>query len=242
MLAERRRDRVRRETYAEIKDLARRQMAADGAAALSLRNIAGRMGLTTPALYRYFDNRDALVTALIVDAYADLGAALAAADAGRPRDDVAGRLWALLLAYRAWAVAHPADYALILGNPIPGYHAPEETRPIVRRAFAPFLEALRDAWARGALTGFPAAGGGGEGGDLPPALARQLAAWQRAQGSALPPAVTELGLTVWGTIHGLVSLELFNHLQPIVGDPAALYRHYAGTLLRRLGLALPDTP
>lgn len=238
MLAERRRDRVRRETYAEIKDLARRQMAEDGAAALSLRNIAGRMGLTTPALYRYFDNRDALVTALIVDAYADLGAALAAADAGQPRGDVAGRLWALLLAYRAWAVAHPADYALILGNPIPGYHAPEETRPVVRRAFAPFLEALRDAWARGALTGLPEA----EGGDLPPALARQLAAWQRTQGFALPPAVTELGLTVWGTIHGLVSLELFNHLQPIVGDPAELYRHHARTLLRQLGLAPPDTP
>jgi len=238
MLAERRRDRVRRETYAEIKDLARRQMAENGAAALSLRNIAGQMGLTTPALYRYFDNRDALVTALIVDAYADLGAARAAAAARRPRDDHAGRLWALLLAYRAWAVAHPADYALILGNPIPGYHAPEETRPVVRRAFAPFLEALRDAWARGTLTGLPVAEAGG--GDLPPVLARQLTVWQRTQGFGLPPAVTELGLTVWGTIHGLVSLELFNHLQPIVGDPAELYRHHARALLARLGL--PDIP
>ena len=57
---ESRRDRLRTATYAEIKHLARRQMAENGAASLSLRNIAGQMGLTTPALYRYFANRDAL--------------------------------------------------------------------------------------------------------------------------------------------------------------------------------------
>ena len=81
-------------TAEEIKRVARRQMAAAGAAALSLRGIAAEMGITAPALYRYFPNRDALVTALIVDAFDALGAATreaAAAGHGSRRGAHAGR-------------------------------------------------------------------------------------------------------------------------------------------------------
>ena len=231
MLIERRRDRLRAETYAEIKELARRQMADNGAAALSLRNIAQQMGLSTPALYRYFDNRDALVTALIVESYTALGEALEHAAAFEPADDPTARLWAMLLAYRQWAVARPADYALILGNPIPGYHAPAEaTLPVVRRAFAPLFAALQDAWERGQMReGTHVA--------VPADLRSRLEGWQREQGFALPAAVAALALLVWGTVHGLVSLELFNHLQPIVGDPEPLYRRNLRSLLEQIGLS-----
>src|SRR5215211_2916846 len=104
-----RRERLRDAAYAEIKSIARRQMAEQGAAALSLRAIAAAMGVTPPALYRYYKSRDELVTALIVDAYNDMADALEAAAAAHPAADYAGRFLAVALAYRAWAIAHPAD-------------------------------------------------------------------------------------------------------------------------------------
>ena len=56
-----------------IKSTSRRLMADKGAPGLSLREVAREMGVVSSALYRYFPTRDDLLTALIVDAYNDLG-------------------------------------------------------------------------------------------------------------------------------------------------------------------------
>ncbi len=90
-----RRERVRAATIDEIKEIARRHIAEKGAAALSLRAIAREMGMTSPALYRYFASRDDLVTALIVDAYNSLADALEAARDACEEADHAGRLAAI---------------------------------------------------------------------------------------------------------------------------------------------------
>ena len=86
------------------------------------------MGMTPPALYRYFDDRDELLTALITDAYDSLGAAVA--EAVRPLDeaDLSARWFAASQAYRAWASAEPQRFALILGMPVPGYGAERRAR------------------------------------------------------------------------------------------------------------------
>ena len=139
-MATTRRERQREATSAEIKAVARRQMAADGPASLSLRGIAAEIGMTAPGLYRYFSSRDDLVTALIVDAYQSLGEAIDAAQNAAPRGDYPGRLLAAATAYRCWSLERPADFALIFGTPIPGYHAPQEvTVPVVVAAFRPFV-------------------------------------------------------------------------------------------------------
>ncbi len=75
------RARARIEVTAAIKDEARRQLAADGAAKLSLRAVARELGMVSSALYRYFPSRDDLLTALIIDAYDSLGDAAEAAHA-----------------------------------------------------------------------------------------------------------------------------------------------------------------
>src|SRR5262245_85809 len=110
-------------TSAEIKDTARRLMAEHGTAGVSIRAIARAMGLSAPSLYHYFPNRDELITALISDAFNAL-----ADELEQVRDRTAGtaaeRLMAVVLAYRSWALAHPLDFQLIYGNPIPGYVAP----------------------------------------------------------------------------------------------------------------------
>src|SRR5688572_13034800 len=105
------RDRFRAQMRQEVKDAALRQLAEGGAGALSINAIAKELGVSGPALYRYFAGRDALLTELILDAYADLTAAIS----------TARRLPDLAAAYRAWATAHPHRYRLLFGAPVPGY-------------------------------------------------------------------------------------------------------------------------
>src|SRR5204863_7108285 len=118
------RERIRAELTAEIANAARRQLAEVGAAALSLRAVARELGMASSALYRYFPSRDDLLTRLIIDGYDDLGAA------AEPADDPTappGERWrAVCRAVRTWALAHPHEYALLYGSPVPGYRAPAD--------------------------------------------------------------------------------------------------------------------
>src|SRR5271156_1560169 len=103
------RERVREEMTAEILAVASAHMARDGAAALSLRSIARDLGMAPSALYRYFDGRDALLTALILTAYEALAteAERAADKAGtgeEPGADRDAERWlAVPRALRLWA-------------------------------------------------------------------------------------------------------------------------------------------
>ena len=86
-----------------IKEAARKQIAENGAPALSLRAIARELKITAPAIYNYFPSRDALVTALIVDAYHSLAAALAESQETGEESHTA-RIKASAHAYRGWAL------------------------------------------------------------------------------------------------------------------------------------------
>ena len=99
------RERARAELTREIKEEARRQVAAEGAQGLSLRAVARQLGMVSSAVYRYYPSRDSLLTALIIDAYDSLGAAVETADAGQPRSDLRGRWRAICHSAGNWAVA-----------------------------------------------------------------------------------------------------------------------------------------
>lgn len=135
------RARYREQTRAEIKGLALRQLAAGGGGALALTRIAKEMGLSGPALYRYFSSRDDLLSALIRDAYDDAAAVMARAAVRSARGSHGGRarLHDLASAYRAWAIAEPHRYLLIQGDPVPGYVAPAATLERARAVLGPFL-------------------------------------------------------------------------------------------------------
>src|SRR5262244_2472917 len=121
------RERVRAELTREITETARRHLATDGAAGLSLRAVARELGMVSSAVYRYFPSRDDLLTALIIDGYNAIGAAVEQADGTCRRDDYHGRWLAACRAVRDWALAHPHEYSLVYGSPVPGYRAPEQT-------------------------------------------------------------------------------------------------------------------
>src|SRR5574341_2541245 len=107
-----------------IKVTAWKQIAEYGAPALSLRAMARELKITAPAIYNYFPDRDALVTALIIDAFTSFGDSQLEARDSIPEEDLTGRFRAIGIAYRNWAHIYPQRYQLIFGTPIPGYEAP----------------------------------------------------------------------------------------------------------------------
>ena len=228
-----RRERVRAATIVEIKEIARQHMVEKGAASISLRAIAREMGMTSPALYRYFDSRDDLVTALIVDAYNSLAEALEAGREAYPAGQHGDRLAAVAYAYRDWTLAHPQEYALIFGTPIPGYHAPMEiTSPAAGRAMNAILGSLDAAHRAGKLdlaNACPL---------LSPEHRERLQPWADELNFTGDLALVHLALASWGLVHGLVSLEIFGHLHPTspFEDATTLYRTEILAWLKRLGL------
>jgi AcrR family transcriptional regulator len=227
-----RRETLRNEMMEAIKDTARRQMAVNGTASISLSAIARELGVTQPALYRYYASRDDLVTALIIDAYIDLAEAMEHANQEISETAYYQRMSAILRAYRAWALQHPLDFQLIYGNPIPGYHAPEEgTTQAARRGFAVVLTVLAEAYAAGALLPQPRHQQAAD------ELLISLWAKDQEQENKLPALVAYLGVMGWYHIHGMIMLELFNHTQEIISDSDAFYNFEIDSLLASLGMA-----
>lgn len=202
-----------------IKTAAWEQIAVESASALALRAIARKVGITAPAIYHYFADRDALVTALIIEAYTSLGDSQLAARDAVPAEDLGGRLLATGVAYRAWALMHPQHYQLIFGTPIPGYVAPfEQVFPSASRSFwalVSVVEAIRQA-GRLRAEGFPEAAP-----DHEPAFS----VWQSYAGGTADTLSVSVATLIWARVHGLVSLEIAGSIPPFGASGDALYRY-----------------
>jgi AcrR family transcriptional regulator len=225
------RDRARAELTAEIKDESRRQLAAGGAEALSLRAVARELGMASSALYRYFPSRDDLLTALIIDSYDALGGQVEQSVSARRAADHLGRWRAACRAVRSWALEHPHEYALIYGSPIPGYRAPRDTvEPAARIPYA-LLGVVRDCWQAGRLE--PA----GTDLALSRTMARQvdLVAGLTAMESVPRPTLAGV-LIAWTHLFGAVSFELFGHLEGVFDDKGAVFEHSINQLAHLIGL------
>ncbi len=224
------RQRVRAELTREITETARRHLATEGAAGLSLRAVARELGMVSSAVYRYFPSRDDLLTALIIDGYNAVGAAVEKAEGACRRDDHAGRWLAACRAVRHWALAHPHEYALVYGSPVPGYQAPEQTIEPASRVAAVLGKIISDAQASGALDP-PALGA-----PVPGAFAPDAARLRESVLVAVPDAIVARALATWASVFGLVSFELFGQFENVVTDRAAFFDHAAGCLGRMVGL------
>jgi len=205
-----------------IKETAWRQIAETGAAALSLRSIARELGITAPAIYNYFADRDALVTALIVDAYTSLGESQIEAIAVLPEADLKARFKALGLAYREWAITHPQRYQLIFGTPIPNYVAPDDiTFPAAANAIVPLANTVQALCSSGQLHAEHLA-------PMTPALQSMLEAWQKIQPADIE--VLYMTVVIWSRVHGLVMLEIGHHNPAVITDPGEIFRREIDTM------------
>ena len=225
------RERVRAELIREITEIARRQLATEGAAGLSLRAVAREMGMVSSAIYRYFPSRDDLLTTLIIDGYNAVGAAVEKADAAWPAEDYVGRWLAACRAVREWALAHPHEYALVYGSPVPGYQAPERTIGPASRAAAVFGKIIGDAYRAGATADLP-----GPLVAVPASFAPDAARLRDAILAGVPDEVAAGALIAWSGLFGLVSFELFGQFENVVTDRAAFFDHAAACLGRLTGV------
>lgn len=205
-----RRERVRAATITEIKRTALALMHEQGTTNVRFTDIARAMGMTPPALYRYFADRDELLTALITDGYDDLGTAVATARDAVPEVDLAGRWVAGAQAYRQWAKREPQQFALLFGLPVPGYAAPEDgsTTEAAQRAMgqlAAIFVAARQAGQLGPPRIREAS-----------AAVAECAEQKAAELGGLPAETFQAMLHTWVNVHGFIALEANGHFDWMV--------------------------
>jgi AcrR family transcriptional regulator len=220
-----RRERQRQATYAEIKELARRQLAEAGPGALSLRGIAREMGMSSSALYRYFASSDDLITALCIDAYGAVADALTIARDTEPADDAIQQWWAIGHAYRRWSLDQPADFALIFDTPIPGYQAPPEATGPAAGRFSAVLAGIYVAAV--------AAGDADPNRSQVPATIRTGPLLRTLLGDAVdrfPARYAGILLNAWASLRGYLMGEIFGSLTQLVPDTEKLYNAHLRTV------------
>lgn len=201
-----RRDRTRAATMEEIKRTALALMRDSGTAEVRFTDIARAMGVTPPALYRYFADRDELLTALVADSFDGLATALATAQNAVAEDDLGGRFLAICSAYRRWANGDPQRFALIFGAPLPSYVAPPDgaTSEAGQRALDHLAALVGDTRRLGRLAA-PLV--------EPSRPTAEGLLSQKADhcGEDLDAATYQVLLLTWSTLHGFVSLEVYGH-------------------------------
>jgi AcrR family transcriptional regulator len=228
------RARVRAEMIDEIKEAARRQLATEGAN-LSLRAIARELGVVSSALYRYFASRDELLTALIIDAYNAIGEAGERADAAiTERLDLTRRWLAVANAWREWALAHPAEYALIHGSPVPGYAAPADTIAPASRRFLVIAAIIRDGRQSGVLATPVRALT--ERSLIPAPLSAELDAVAAVLGAEAETGLTARVLIAVTELFGALNFELFGQLNNTIDERHAWFDLQARTMADLIGL------
>jgi AcrR family transcriptional regulator len=220
------RARVRAELTAEIKAIARRQLAAEGSGSLSLRAIARELGMVSSAIYRYFPSRDELLTALIIDAYNELGEVAERADALGDRDDLAGRWRRVSEAAYQWARANTAEYGLVFGTPVPGYAAPADTIAPATRFTRVLIGLLAHASRIGARPAVAVEAG--------PSVHRDLARLRTELGVDIDDVTFLAGMQIWMGLFGAITFILFGQLNNVITDVDELFAVTAEALGRQV--------
>ena len=224
------RARARAEVRAEIVAAASRQLATVGAPGLSLRAIARELGMVSSAIYRYFASRDDLLTALIIEAYDDLGAATEQSVAATAGQAPLNRWVTAASVIRGWAIEHPHDYALLYGSPVPGYAAPADTVVPGTRVTRALIRIVHDAIADGSL--------------VPPAepielSAATLGAFEFLRGELdldTTDDVVLAALAAWTQLFGHLSFELFGQTHGLIVDHDAFFLETSRLMGTRIGL------
>jgi len=232
-----RRDRVRAATTGEIKETARRILVAKGAEAVSLRAIAGEMGMTAPALYRYFSSREDLVRHVCGDIFTEIATGIRAASARAAQEsggDATAKLIAACREFRHWALAHREEFGLLFGTPLPGLE-PLHNDKIDECALdfaGSWMTLFLELWQRHP---FPVQADD----QIEPALLAQLARYIGALGVDLPAGAVLIFLRCWVRLYGMVSLEVFEHLHFALDDAAPLFEYTLAELADLVGLDYP---
>lgn len=204
------------------------QIKKEGAAALSLRSIARSLSITAPAIYNYYPDRDALVTAMIIEAFGSLAVYQAKAIEGYVETDHSEKLLALGFAYREWASKFPERYQLIFGTPIAGYVAPADvTMPAAARSLLPLMTCLQSAYSDGQL-------GLDDNIKISENLSMMYSNWRKFLQNDFSDQTLYLTIVIWAKVHGLVSLEISNQFPVFITDASLIFSSEIKGLVSRV--------
>lgn len=235
-----RRDRVRAATTAEIKQTARRILVSDGPEAVSLRAIAREMGMTAPALYRYFSSHEELVKHVIADIFTELAgdirSAIAAASA-EPGGDMVAKVYAACWEFRRWSLSHTREFGLIFATPLPGLHVQKDeiTSEGGGQFGNTFFLLMRELWRKQPFN-VPSDD------QIDPGLLEQLERYREGLGelaAGLPLGLLLVFLRCWVRLYGIVSLEVFGHLSFALDDGRPMFELMLSEMAPLVGLEYP---
>jgi len=232
-----RRDRVRAATADEIKQTARRILVAEGPEACSLRAIARKMGMTAPALYRYFDSREDLIKHVVADIFTEIADGIHAAVEAAGQDsggDMVAKLIAACGEFRSWSLGHKEEFGLLFGTPLPGLEAVHDDviDDCAAKFSGEFLALFLELWRKHP---FPVPADD----QIDPSLREQLAHYRELLGADLPLGAGLTFLRCWVRLYGMVSLEVFGHLHFALDDAAPMFEITLAELAELVGLHYP---
>jgi len=234
-----RRDRVRAATAQEIKQTARRLLVDQGTEAVTLRAIAREIGMTAPALYRYFGSHEELLRSVVGDIFTeladDLYTAIRAVSARG--GTVVEKLVAACREFRQWGLTHKPEFGLVFGTPIAGIEIDHDdfTEECGRRFGGTFLALFLELWQRAPFP-VPAED------EMDPELRRQLRDWCSALPVELPVGAGQVFLSCWIRLYGMVALEVFGHVQFALPDAEPLFEAELRDLAVKLGFGRSTAP
>jgi AcrR family transcriptional regulator len=241
-----RRDRVRAATTQEIIDTARKLVVEHGPADVSLRAIARDMGMTAPALYRYFGSHEELLRHVVASIFTELAdhvkaAISVAAELAEPNLDPADIMAIKLVAgareFRAWALEHVPEFSMIFGSPLPGLELMPELHddPTVDCGYRfgqVFLDLFFELYRR---RPFPIPADE----DIDPTLRKQLQRYRELVQTELPLGALQTFMRCWVLLYGTVALEVFGHMRFALDDPEPMFELMLADLAPMLGLPYP---
>ena len=241
-----RRDRLRESTKSEILGTARTLLVSDGLPGVTLRAISREIGMTAPALYRYYPSLDSLLEQLCVTLFDECTGHIKAASA--TGSGVGERLGAACRAFREWSRQHPAEFTVMFSSPadavgglptadaVDGLPTADAVdAPIYAagmRFCAVYLRLFEELWADAP---FPVPADD----ELPPDLHDQLATFQAQSGTLLPVGGLQVYLSCWIRLYGMVALEVFGHLKFALTDGEPMFETELAACAEQLRITIP---
>ncbi|MEU7116167.1 TetR/AcrR family transcriptional regulator [Streptomyces sp. NPDC046182] len=226
-----RRERLRAELENDVLAAARQLIAMQGIEALSLSAVAREVGVTPPALYRYFEGKPGLTFAVYEAVTRDFVATVAKATGAMDREDLGGQLYAATRAVLKWSVTNPGEFDLLMGAGYArlvaaGHHVDQV---LIRELGGLFGQTFAQLWRRGILT-YPSEQ------ELEPHLWSQVAAYGRLMGHDYPPGVAMVMIACWRQIYGLLCMAVYGHLASSFDDYLPLFENMMDNLLNLCGV------
>lgn len=226
-----RRERHRAATLEEIHATARQLLVKEGVGGVTLRAISRAMGMTAPALYRYYASLDDLLKGLSATFVEECAATISSAVGAVPAGDTVERMFAACRGFRTWAIGHPAEFAMMFSSPMVHPHDRDSAHfRAAERFLEVFLVLYVELCQTGRLRVMPDE-------DVPQRLREQFAQFVDMTGAPLSCGAIYTFASSWVRLYGIVALETFGHLYLFVPErDDTLFEAELAGFARDLGL------